>query len=127
MTEKARHGRGRRGQAVLFITLSLPVLFGLTALVVDLGWAHYRKQAARTAAEAAAMAAGNTAYRAANFTCGFGVICQSDTACPQTPAIPPSNNLMSGCLFAKANGFARQGYDCRELDTQREWIYLAGS
>ncbi len=48
---------------------------------------------------------------APNFsTCSSGVLtCQTETACPPNPAMPPANNLMNGCLYAKQNGFVNQG------------------
>jgi len=87
---------GNQGQATLFVTLSLPVLFGLLGLCVDLGWAYWRREACKIAAESAAsavtLAAGSTAP---------GV--QGDTTCPSSPS--SSTAWQVGCLFAQQNGF----------------------
>ena len=85
-----------RGQALVFITLSLVTLFGMMGLAVDFGWAYWRREAARSAAEAATsaivLAAGSTAPTA-----------QSDTACPSQPSA--STAWQVGCIFATQNGF----------------------
>ena len=45
--KNSRPGR-QRGQAAIFIALSLPVMFGLLGLVVDVGWnAYWRREAAK--------------------------------------------------------------------------------
>jgi Putative Flp pilus-assembly TadE/G-like len=49
--------KGRRGQALMFVTLSLTVVFGLSALVFDMGLI-YRDQSALTASTQAAALAG---------------------------------------------------------------------
>ncbi len=104
-----RTRRVERGQAAIFITLSVPVLFGMLGLVVDIGWAYWRKEACKTAADAAAMSAIVAAYSGADLTCGSGVTCQAATACPPSATSPPSNNLMTGCLYAQQNGFVNSG------------------
>ena len=48
---------GRRGQALMFVTLSLTVVFGLSAMVFDMG-VIYRDQSALTASTQAAALAG---------------------------------------------------------------------
>src|SRR5579863_7065008 len=52
---------GRRGQALLLVTLSLFAMCGLLGLAVDLGWSYFVKKSAQNAADSAALA---TAYRA---------------------------------------------------------------
>jgi Flp pilus assembly protein TadG len=100
----------RRGQAAIMMALSIPLVFGLMGMVVDVGWAYWREEACKTAAQAAAFASARQAQLAANLTCGSGVTCQSTTAnCPSTLAATPSNNLMAGCNYAKANGFVNTG------------------
>src|SRR5580693_4997092 len=64
--------RGRKGQAALFMTMSLTVSMGLIGLVVDIGWAYWRKEACATAANAAAYAAVAAASSATNKSCGSG-------------------------------------------------------
>ena len=91
------------------LVLALMTMLGALGLVTDLGWAYFRKQAAKAAAEAAALAAAQAALQSAggNVTCAStGVACQSPTACPNPIPNPPTNDLQSGCLYAKDNGFA---------------------
>jgi hypothetical protein len=61
-----------RGQAALLMTLSLTALLGAMGLVVDFGWAYWRKEAASTAATAAASAAIAAANSVSNQICGAG-------------------------------------------------------
>ena len=94
----------QRGQAAIMATISLVVIFGLLGLVVDVGWAYWRREACKTAAEAAVVAAGMAASSASSFTCGSGVTCQSATACPSS-LTPASNPINAACLYAQQNGF----------------------
>jgi len=105
------HTCGRRGQALIMIVLSCLVIFGAVGLVVDLGWARFRKQAAQAAAESAALAAvASAASSSCTPSCAGSIACQSATACPTSITTPPSNNLLAGCLYAKANGFTASGH-----------------
>ena len=94
--------RGQHGQASLLLTLSIPVLFGMLGMVVDFGWAYWRREAAKTAANAAAAAtvakAGTTAPTA-----------QSSTACPSTTSSSVAWNV--GCDFATQNGFTNGSHN----------------
>jgi hypothetical protein len=104
----------RRGQAVILFTLMLVPLLGMIGLVVDIGWAYYRHQAAQAAADAAASAAGIAASAAAG---GGGATCSThavscpvgEYVCPANPSTTPTNNLDTGCLYAKENGFVTTG------------------
>lgn len=92
------------------VTLSIPVIFGMFGLVVDIGWDYWRSEACKTAAESAAMAAARQAQIAGVFTVANGIAVQATLAnCPVSPASPPTNNLMAGCLYAKQNGFTNSG------------------
>jgi len=114
------------------IMLSAILLFAAVGLVLDVGWARFRQQAAQAAADSAALAAAQAAASgvgtsgdvvarggATTFagtssgctpTCGTnGVTCQAETACPSTIPNPPTTNIHSGCLYAKANGFLSGG------------------
>ena len=51
-----RAHKDRRGQALLFVTLCLPLLFGMTALVVDLGLIYYDNNELNASTQAAALA-----------------------------------------------------------------------
>src|SRR5215469_8933573 len=85
-----------RGQAALLITMSMPVLFGILGMVVDIGWAYWRKEAARTAAQAAAMAVIAAAGNNTPTT-------QASTNCPSNLDITQYWEV--GCAFATQNGF----------------------
>jgi len=103
---------GETGQAVLMVTLSLVMILGVLGLVVDIGWAYFRKEAAQAAAESAAMAAIRAAvvYSSGGTTCAqTQSLCQSSYTCPHPLPAPGSitNNLQNGCLYAQANGFTR--------------------
>jgi hypothetical protein len=100
------------------VTLSLPVTLGLLAFVVDLGWAYWRTEACKTAAQAAVMGAAMAAKSASNLTCGLGVGCTTNATtyadCPASPSSPPSNNIQAGCLYAQTNGFTDGGNNGRQ-------------
>ncbi|MFN7998266.1 MAG: Tad domain-containing protein [Bryobacteraceae bacterium] len=48
--------KGRRGQALIFLTLWLPLLFGITALVVDIGFIHFYQTELDASTQAAVLA-----------------------------------------------------------------------
>jgi hypothetical protein len=91
------------------MVLSLTLLFGVLGLAVDIGWGYFKRQAAQTAADAAALAAAS--YASDNgMACGSGgVMCASSTACGYPNVNPPVNNLQIGCSYAAANGFFNHG------------------
>jgi hypothetical protein len=91
------------------ITLSLIPTLGMLGLVVDFGYAYYRKQMARTAAVSAAIAAA-VAVQNNTLTCNTGgLTCQDETACPASPVLSTSDNMSRGCLYAMQNGFVNSG------------------
>jgi len=100
--------RAERGSTLLMFTLALIVMMGVLGLVVDIGWAYYRRQAAQAAADAAVLAAATAAsHSLASFTCGLnGIACQDPTSCGTSIPNPPNNNLQVGCLYAQSNGFS---------------------
>jgi hypothetical protein len=53
-----RAHKGRRGQVLLFVTLWVPVLFGMTALVVDFGFIYFYQSELNASTQAAALAGG---------------------------------------------------------------------
>jgi Flp pilus assembly protein TadG len=108
----SRHSQRERGQVLVMITLSAILIFAILGLVVDIGWVHFRKNAAQTAADAAALAAVQAASISSSGSpiCGANsVVCQAATACPSSISSPPANNLLAGCLYAKSNGFVASG------------------
>jgi Flp pilus assembly protein TadG len=104
MDKRSEHRPAESGQALLFVTLSLPVVLGLVGLVVDAGWAYYRREACKAAADGAALAGATVAYNASNTTCGSGVTCQSNTACPSNPT-STTDPVQVACQYAIQNGF----------------------
>jgi len=99
--------------------MTITVSFGLIGLVVDIGWAYWRREACATAANSAAFAAIAAASSATNQSCGTGTTywdC-STYSCPASPQLPVSNNLGNGCMYAKQNGF---------LNTGRQSVSLQG-
>jgi len=100
---------GRRGQALLLVTLSLFAMCGLLGLAIDLGWAYFIKKSAQNAADAAALAA---AYQALN--------ANGETV---TPFPNPggsggdcdlSGNLQTACQYAEQNDFNPGGHGGRQ-------------
>jgi hypothetical protein len=104
-------GRGRKGQAALFMTMTITVSMGLIGLVTDVGWAYWRREACATAANSAAFAAVSAASAATNQSCGSGTTYWDCSAysCPASPTLPVANNLGNGCMYAKQNGFLNTG------------------
>ena len=99
----------RRGQAGLFVVVSLTVLFATLGLAVDLGWGYFRRGAAQAAADSAALSAAMYAQNN-GYTCGAaGVVCGSTTTCANPPVSPATNDFQVGCLYAQANGFVNGG------------------
>jgi hypothetical protein len=91
--------------------MTLTVSLGLIGLVVDIGWAYWRKEACATAANAAAFAAVSAASAATSQSCGAGSTSWtcSTFQCPANPSMPSTNNLDNGCLYAKQNSFVNTG------------------
>lgn len=103
--------KSQRGQVLLMMSFALFAMFGIMALVVDVGWANYRKQAAQAAADAAAIAAVRTAIAKGLNTCGDALGCYPTNPyiCPATPPAIAATNIDSACMFAAANGFTTGG------------------
>jgi Flp pilus assembly protein TadG len=101
----------RRGQALLMMSFTITAMFGIMALVVDIGWANYRKQVAQAAADSAASAAVRAAIARGLNTCGDALGCYSSTPyiCPATPPGIAATNIDSACMMAAANGFTTSG------------------
>jgi hypothetical protein len=107
------HTGNRKGQTAIMFTFAIVPLLGMIGLVVDIGWAHFRKQAAQAAADAAAGAAAQAAYAGV----GGGATCASshvacyatEHLCSATPSSTPADNIETGCLYAKENGFVTTG------------------
>jgi hypothetical protein len=104
----------RRGQTVILYSLAVVPLFGMMGLAVDIGWAHFRREAAQTAADSAAIAASLAAYQTAaggGMLCGTPhIACYADEhPCPATMSGTPADNVIAGCMYARDNGFVNAG------------------
>ncbi len=95
-TRRLKRFGSRRGQALVFVTASLPVMFGIVGLVADVGWAYRRREACRMAAQSAVMAVVSAAGSTTPAV-------QNDTACPAT--LSATVPWQIGCQFAQQNGF----------------------
>jgi hypothetical protein len=89
-------------------------MLGAMGLVVDFGWAYWRKEAAITAANSAAIAAVVAANSVSNQFCGTDTDhwkCSSTAySCPASPStVSIASNLDNGCLYAATNGFHNTG------------------
>jgi Putative Flp pilus-assembly TadE/G-like len=110
-----RQGRNfgsRRGQALIMVTLVLVPMIGFFGLVTDVGYMHFVKMSAQTAAEAAAQAAiidFHSSVGGAIISCGGAVVCAATpTAC--APNITtPQNSIEHGCMYAQQHGFNSTG------------------
>lgn len=102
----------RGGQAVLLMTLSLTVVLGMMSLVVDMGWGYFRREAAQSAADAAAAGAVKAVQIALSGSapsCGSGnVWCGATpgtiTDCPATAPTTTTTSFNVACILANANG-----------------------
>jgi Flp pilus assembly protein TadG len=104
--------RRQGGQALIMITLALVPMFGIMGMVTDLGYMHYMKMKAQTAAELAAKAAAINLHATAGGTltsCSSTVVCASTiTQCP-TNITTPQNSIEVGCMYAAQHGFQATG------------------
>src|SRR5215472_10018329 len=99
-THKRRLDR-RSGQILIMFTLALIPMFGIMGLVTDLGYMHFVKMSAQTAAEAAASAA--IVDMRVRGTAGL-TFSTTSTSC--TPGITtPANAFERGCMYAQQHGF----------------------
>lgn len=99
-----------RGQSTITYVISIVATLGLMGLVVDIGYAYYRRHVAEAAAESAAIAMASAAGASSgcSVTCGTnGVVCNNTPVqCPNPIPSPPTTNLHNACLYAQTNGFA---------------------
>jgi hypothetical protein len=117
-----------RGQAAVLMTVTMIPLMGLLGLVIDIGWAYWRKEACKTAAEAAAFASAMAASTAANFNCkpAGALPCPSSQPCPPNPDKPPGDNIGNACLYARQNGFVNSGKQSVTISANTTGIPVAG-
>lgn len=102
--------RGRGGQAIILVTLSLFAMCGLLGLAIDLGYSYWVKKAAQTAADSAALAA---AYQALAQVGEGADFTSTNSTVQSTPApCDLGGNLHNGCLYASQGvsyGFTHSG------------------
>jgi hypothetical protein len=91
------------------VTAGLFVTFGMMALAVDLGWGYFVLRTAQSAADAAALAAAQTALEVGEqngpYVCGSGIVCQSQTPCPSELPESPAGSVEVACAYAAQNRF----------------------
>src|ERR1039457_1682662 len=118
---ESRRCSRRSGQVLLMVTLGMVPMFGMLGLVTDLGYMHFVKMSAQTAAEAAARAAiidYHQTVGGSNPTCGTGgVVCSSTPSTCASNITTPANSIEHGCMYAQAHGF----------NSANQWVtYQAG-
>lgn len=90
-------------------TLAMVPIFGIMGLVTDIGYMHFVKESAQTAAEAAAQAAiidFHSNVGGAVYTCGAtGVVCSSSPSTCPSNITTPANSIEHGCMYAQQHGF----------------------
>jgi hypothetical protein len=107
-----KRNSNRGGQAVLLMTLSLTAMLGMISLVADVGWGYFRREAAQSAADAAAAGAVKAVQIVLSGSapsCGSGnVWCGSPagtiTNCPATAPTTTTSSFNVACILANANG-----------------------
>jgi hypothetical protein len=84
------------------LTLSITLICGAIGLVVDIGWAYFKKQSAQTAAEAAVLAAASAAKSSGSLCGSGGLVCASSSNCA---SVSSGSELYVGCQYATQNGY----------------------
>src|SRR5215472_13984116 len=95
----------QRGQAIIMVTLSMILIFGMMGLAIDLGWGFFVKRSAQAAADAAALAAARKAFstfgQQGSYACGTTLDCQPTPVSCTT--ITNTSNLYNGCQYGQKN------------------------
>jgi hypothetical protein len=97
-----RRGEGRReekGQALVFVAVSMAVLAGMVGLGLDAGQLYAAKQAEQVIADAVAQAAVMDIFRVSNI--GANSFGSSQVKCPPPPA---AVGTIAPCAYARQNG-----------------------
>ncbi len=88
------------------VTFAFVILFAMLGLVVDLGWSHFLRKSAQSAADAAALAAATAAQDVAHELSDYG--CGAAVQCSPTPTYCSDiagGNLAAACQYAALQGF----------------------
>src|SRR5215469_895659 len=100
-----RERQQQRGQAIIMVTFSMILIFGMLGLAIDLGWGFFVKRSAQAAADAAALAAARKAFSSlgqqGSYACGTTLDCQPTPVSCAT--ITNTSNLYNGCQYAQKN------------------------
>lgn len=93
---------GQRGQSMLFVVISLPVLLGFAAFAVDMGYLRYEQRIQQTAADSAAIAGawqlvnGQDPTNAAQLAAGNNGFPNDGTKIIVTAHTPPDGGAYAG-------------------------------
>ena len=103
-----RQSSRQSGQIIIMLTMMLVPMFGMLGLVADVGYMHFVKMSAQTAAESAAQATVVNLHKTlggSDWTCTTpGITCSATPAtCAQITT--PTNSVEVGCMYAQAHGF----------------------
>lgn len=93
-------------------TLALIPMIGFFGLVTDVGYMHYVKESAQTAAEAAAQAAiidFHSTIGGNIISCGGSIVCASTPTACAANITSPQNSIDRGCMYAAQHGFNSTG------------------
>jgi len=111
----------RSGQITIMLSLMLVPMFGMIGLVADMGYMHFIKMSAQTAAEAAAQAAiidMHATLGGSAWTCTTtGVTCATTPTNCTANITTPTSSVDVGCMYAQQHGF----------NSTNQWVtYTAG-
>src|SRR5712692_2650617 len=106
--------KSEHGQALIMFAVSITVLLGFVALIMDVGWAYYFSEKAQAAVDAAATAAISAALEQ---TGPGGPVCGGKIGCQYGSCPTDGTNLEVACQYAAANGFANGGDHGRQVIT----------
>jgi hypothetical protein len=93
---------------MIMLTLALVPMFGIVGLVTDIGYMHFIKMSAQTAAQAAAGATiidMHVTLGGAITSCGGAVVCSATPTACAANITTPTNSVQHGCMYAQAHGF----------------------
>lgn len=127
MTARSRHGARQQGQVAVLAAVSLAVLLGCAALVIDVGYAFYVKRSLQASADAAALAGAqelpageaidvaklysgkpggkNARANLPTVTTGVELICLEGSPCDPVNAVEVTETAEVPTKFARILGF----------------------
>jgi len=99
-------GLRRRGSVIVMVTVALMLLLASVGLVVDLGWAYFKRRQAQVAADAAAQAGAQKAFELGELAKSFSSL-----------GVNNSDVLDRARAYAQHNGFTNLGEGGRQTVT----------